>query len=225
MELRVPRKAKGLTQQAAARLLGVSQGYLSLLETGQRRASARLCARLAEVLDLPPTAVPPSAASVASKREELPADLSALGYPGFHYLQQWNLDKKNPASVLLGALTQEHLDSRVAAALPWVVYQFPDLDWDWLVPAVKARDAQNRLGFLVTLGRELAEQNARLSAADKLRQVESSLEGSRLVREDVFGRPNLTQAERRWLDTNRPPEAKRWNVLSNLKVEHLQHVS
>ena len=99
--------------------------------------------------------------------------------------------------------------------------QFPDLDWDWLVPRAKARDAQNRLGFVVTLGRELAEQNARVSAADKLRQMEAALERSRLAREDVFGRTSLTDAERRWLEANRPPEAKRWNVLSNLKVEHL----
>jgi hypothetical protein len=47
--------------------------------------------------------------------------------------------------------------------------------------------------------------------------------GSVLARNDSLTR--LTNAERRWLETERPPEAKQWNVLSDLSVQHLSHAT
>jgi hypothetical protein len=49
------------------------------------------------------------------------------------------------------------------------------------------------------------------------------LRGLLLARTDTLAR--LTNAERRWLETERPPEAKQWNVLSDLSVEHLSHAT
>lgn len=112
------------------------------------------------------------------------------------------------------------MDPRTAEALPWLVLTFPDLDWEWLVPQAKQRDLQNRLGYVVSLARGVADLQ-RLDVARALEARETSLERSRLVREDVFGRSLPTEAERRWLRSNRPRAAAHWNVLSDLRPEHL----
>jgi len=100
------------------------------------------------------------------------------------------------------------------------VHQFADLDWHWLVPRVKLRDEQNRLGVVASLARELAERNNDHAPADQLEGVERRLEKSRLMAEDSLG-VNPTKAERDWLRKHRSAGAKFWNVLTDLKVEHL----
>lgn len=220
--LQAARGRKSWTQGRTARELGVSQGYVALLERGLRQPSPALQRRMARVLDLPPTALSPTVSERSVDAGRLAAELSNLGYPGFRHLRRPRLGARNPAAVLLSALQSERLEPRAAEALPWLVLTFPDLDWEWLVPRVKALDLQNRLGFVVTLARQLAE---RMNAArvSVLREREALLDRSRLVREDVFGRTTMTETEKRWLRTNRPPEASHWNVLSRLTVEHLSH--
>ena len=82
---------------------------------------------------------------------------------------------------------------------------------------------QNRLGFVVTVARELAERRNDATTARALLKWERTLEGSRLQKEDSFAGETLTDAERRWLRTNRSPEAARWNLLSNISVDTLAH--
>jgi transcriptional regulator with XRE-family HTH domain len=221
LTLRIARRRKGWTQVDTARKLRISQAYVALLEAGLRQPSPALERRLVKALDLPPTAVSPVSGTVGA--EALATDLAHLGYPGFKHLRRHRHQAtKNPAAVLFSALTQKQLEPRSAEALPWLVMTFADLDWDWLVPRVKALDLQNRLGFIVTLARQLAE---RLNApvVQLLREKEGLVERSRLVREDAFGRPTMTEAEKRWLRINRSAEAHHWNVLSNLSAEHLNH--
>lgn len=220
--LQTARLQKGWTQVQAARELRVSQGYVALLEAGLRQPSLALQRRMVSKLDLPPTAVAPTVSRATVDSETLAADLADLGYPGFSHLRRLRKATKNPAEVLLSALKPDHLEPRSAEALPWLVVTFAHLDWDWLVPQVKALDMQNRLGFVVTLARQLAERT-NAAAVETLRAREAALDRSRLVREDVFGRTTMTEAEKRWLRVNRPPEASHWNVLSNLAVEHLTH--
>ena len=220
--LQTARRRKVWTQVRTARELGVSQGYVALLERGLRQPSPALQRRLAKVLDLPPTALSPSLSERSADADRLAAELSNLGYPGFRHLRRPRLVARNPAAVLLSALRSERLEPRAAEALPWLVATFPDLDWEWLVPRVKALDLQNKLGFVVTLARQLAER-MNVASASVLREREALLDRSRLVREDVFGRTTMTETEKRWLRTTRPPEASHWNVLSSLTAEHLSH--
>jgi hypothetical protein len=88
------------------------------------------------------------------------------------------------------------------------------------VRQAKVEDLQNRLGFLVTLARQLAEQRDNAEAVARLTRAEQALEYSRLQREDAF-RVSMTEAERRWLREHRSPEATRWNVLTNLNAGEL----
>jgi len=130
---------------------------------------------------------------------------------------------KNPAEVLLAALSCDDLESRLTEALPWVALRYPDLDWSRLVPAAQTRNLQNRLGFVTTLARRLAEARGDSEAAALLAEPEARLDEARLAREDTLCHRSLSEAERRWLRENRPPEARHWNLLTDLSPEHLRY--
>src|ERR1044072_9411287 len=149
-DLRAGREKRGWTQQEAASRLGVSQAYLCLLEKGLRRVPEKLARKAASTFRLSAVTLPTQAGwnAVQHKNEDaLASDLAALGYPGFSHLKSRR--KKNPAEVLLAALSAQDLNSRLTEALPWILLKYPDLDWQSLVKEVKVRDLQNRLGFVI----------------------------------------------------------------------------
>jgi transcriptional regulator with XRE-family HTH domain len=223
-DLRLGREQKGWTQQEAASMLCVSQPYLSLMEKGLRPVPEKLAHKAASAFGLSAATLPVETSweNVQPKdANTLAIDLASLGYPGFAYLKSKR--KKNPGEVLLSALSTKCLESRVAEALPWLVLTYPDLDWKSLVSAAKLRDLQNKLGLVTCLARELAEKRGETNKASLLRDQERLLERSRLFFEDTLCNESLTQAERRWLETNRPDEAKHWRVLTDLSTEHLSH--
>ena len=87
------------------------------------------------------------------------------------------------------------------------------------------RDLQNRLGFTVSLARQVAARNvAYRHRLDPLRRLEHSLEPSRLAREDTYGRSETSQRMRKWLRSHRTREARHWNLWTDLEVEHLPYV-
>jgi transcriptional regulator with XRE-family HTH domain len=217
-ELRTGRKQRGWTQAELAERLGVSQGYVCLLERAQRPVPAALAQKATRLLDLPATALPVGSTSTALADDAATTALATLGYPGFAYRRP--RQRMNPAEVLLRSLKTANLDARVVEALVWVALTYANLDWDWLVRQAKVEDLQNRLGFLVTLARQLAEQRGNAEASTRLARAEHALEYSRLQREDAF-RLSMTEAERKWLRQHRSPEATRWNVLTNLNASEL----
>jgi transcriptional regulator with XRE-family HTH domain len=227
-DLKSARLKKGWTQQQAAGRLGLSQPYLAMLEGGERRLTARLARRAQRVFRLPPTALPPSpwlqVPLGAEPSQVLAEQLAALGYPGFAYLRP-RRRKKNPAEVLLTALAQQDLEARVVEALPWLLVNYPDLDQDWLVQQAKLRDLQNRLGFVVTLAAEAAERMSPRddSRVQTLRNLEATLERSRLARQDTLCRARLSHVEEQWLKENRSEEAEHWSLLTDWRVESLRY--
>ena len=223
--LKEARLEKNWTQEQAALALDVTQAYLSMLEKGRRPVSERFVRRALKVLNLPPTALPLRSKEMglplSSQKRDFSAELSALGYPGFAYLRARR--RRNPAEVLLEALNGPDLDARVAEGLPWLVMTYVDMDWDWLVRNAKVRDRQNRLGFTVSLAGDVAEGKNDTERARELRQYLEVLEGARLAREDTFCHDSMTQAERAWLREHRSPAAAHWNLLSDMKAEHLSY--
>jgi transcriptional regulator with XRE-family HTH domain len=220
-ELRSARTIKGLTQAQAATRLGVSQPYVAMLESGVRRLTRPLARRVMHAYDLPPTAVPASSSTLTEKcgAASLARNLAALKYPGFAHLRPHRWTPKNPAEVLLAALAKDDLEPRLVEALPWLLLHYPNLDREWLVREAKVRDLQNRLGFVVSLARRLAERTG--TEDNALAELERDLERSRLVREDTLGK--LPEAERRWLQKNQPADAKHWNVLTDWTVGALRY--
>lgn len=220
------RKRKGWEQELAAAKLGVSQPYLSLLERGARRVSAALQRKAARVYGLSVTALPVTVgwdeAHAVDDEDEFAREIGALGYPGFAYLQGGR--KRNPVELLASALCTADLDTRLVEALPWVVYRFPDLDWDWLTAAAKLNDVQNRLGYVVNLAMQIAERTGEADRVALLAERERMLERSRLVREDTLCHDSLTEAEKTWIREHRPEAARRWRLMTDLRVEDLHYV-
>ncbi|HLX45403.1 MAG TPA: helix-turn-helix transcriptional regulator [Bryobacteraceae bacterium] len=210
------------TQQVAARKLGVSQPYLSLLESGTRQVTDQLAEKAAELYGTLPTTLP-LAENPASNPEMLVEDLAALEYPGFSHVRA--RQKRNPAAVLFAALRQNDLDSRVVEALPWVLLRYPALDWNWLVDRAKLNNLQNRLGYVTHLAFQLADASANHGVVEELARQRDVLENSRLAREDTLCHDSLSEAERAWVRNTRPAEAQHWNLLTDLRPEHLRYAS
>lgn len=222
--LKAGRLKAGLTQQQAAEALGVSQSYLSQLELGQRPVTPELARAATALYRLSATALPmpePPTAGRVADAAQLARQLSGLGYPGFEHLRP---RKANPAAVVLGALLQNDLETRLAEALPWVLLMYPDMDWEWLVRHSKLHDVQNRLGFLVAVAKALAGDRAEFeSAASQLSTVEQRLERARLAREDTLCRESMPAAERSWLKAHRSALARHWNLLTGLTADQLSY--
>lgn len=209
------RTAAGLRQVDAAQSLGVSQAYLSQLENGARHASADLARRAAALYGLP-TVMPlprsPGPEEVAP--DDLQRELAGLGYPGFAHVSAGQAE--NPARVLLDALVQKDLDTRLVEALPWVMNKYPNLDWEYLRDQVKLRNAQNRLGYVVHLAKCVAGSPA-------LDRWERDVEEARLAAEGTLCRESMPQREREWLREHRSPAAAHWNLLTGLTAEQLSY--
>jgi hypothetical protein len=197
----------------------VSQPYLSLMESGRRPVPPTVVTRLAKHTSVPATALP--LRPVTFDPQVFAASLGALGYPRFAYLANSG-NPENPALLVLTALQQDELEARLTEALPWVLLHFPMLDWPWLIEHVKRRNLQNRLGFLVTLAKELAEKQGLTDRVGPLNHWENELEDARLAKVDVLAR-RLTSAERRYFQAHRPASAAHWNLLTGLTAETLRY--
>lgn len=227
-ELRGARLRAGWTQQQAAERLGVTQAYLSMVECGRRVLPSVLARKAVELPHASPTALPlrEEWVSPSSDGDKLRSELAGLGYPGFAHVR--GRVRHNPAEVLLNALNRSELDTRVVEGLPWLAFTYADLDWDWAVRNAKLHDLQNRLGFVTTLAYQFGASQAGRQSTDeprsrRLKEYAAILDRSRLAKEDTLCDASLTEAERKWLRVNRPPEAAHWNLLTDMKVENLPH--
>jgi transcriptional regulator with XRE-family HTH domain len=195
------RKRNGLTQVAAATLLGVSQPYLSLLEKGARPLTTQLRHRMK------------TGAGVAEQQrsdELFRAQLSGLGYPGFAHVEKSGR-KPRPDALLMAVLAQPDADARVVEALPWLITAFKDqLDFGSMVRQAKLQNLQNRLGFLL--------QVAGVDTPGGLLAVRE-LDRARLVREDTLCWESMAAVTREWMRAHRSPLAEHWNVLTRLQAE------
>jgi len=84
---------------------------------------------------------------------------------------------------------------------------------------------QNRLGFVVTLAREVSEGTLDSIVAKNLRAIKKRLYRALLARVGTFCQEGISKAERRWLQQRSTPQAKRWNLLSDLSPEQLTHAA
>jgi hypothetical protein len=162
----------------------------------------------------------------ASTDADLTRQLSALGYPGFAHVPP--VHRRNPAEVLLVALGKDNLEARVAEALPWLLLQYgamSEVCKEWMVEQARLRGLTNRLGFTVTLAKQVAERKGETTSAAyrALVQLEKELLRGRLAEPNTFCQDHLSQRQREWMETVRPEAARQWNLLTNWKPEDLQY--
>jgi len=220
-ELKAERVRRGWSQEDVARRLGVSQPYVGMLEQGKRPVTAALARKLTSACRFSPALLPPSTDGPRqASAQQLQVDLASLGYPGYAYLRR-RAARKNPGDVLLEALAQNDLEPRLVEALPWLLVEYWEMDTTWLVARAKTLDLQNRLGFVASLARRVSEKSQEAARTRVLSELEAKLERSRLAREDDFMRPARNDVERQWLMQNRPDEARHWNLVTDLRPEHL----
>ncbi len=223
-ELLEARQKKNLEQIESANRLGISQPYLSLLESGKRSIPQKLARKAVSIFQLSPTAIPQSF-NLQNKninQEILAEDLAAIGYPNFAHLGR-KRRRKNPADILLSAISCKHLDSRITEALPWLVFQYSNFDWEEVCKVAKINNLQNRLGFLTTIARQIAESKNNKNCILVLKNQEVEIEKSRLFAEDFFCNSNITEVEKNWLKNNRSKEAKFWRLFTDLRIENLNY--
>lgn len=195
------RKRNGLTQVAAASLLGVSQPYLSLLEKGARPITPALRNRIKNAV---------GKGEKHNSDDLLLAQLSCLGYPGFAHVPK-SRHKPRPDALLMAVLALPDADARVVESLPWLVKEFQDqLDYGSILRQAKLQNLQNRLGFLLQVA--AVETPAGLQAL-------SELDRARLLREDTLCWDSMPAATREWMRANRNSLAAHWNVLTRLQAE------
>lgn len=223
LQLQRARTARQWTQAELAARLGVSQGYVCLLERGTRPVPAALADTLARLLDMSPSTLPVAAHADAFDAAGAVRALAALG-DGQFAARPRRRELRNPAEVVLRCLRAPDVDARVVEGLVRVLVAHADLDWAWLVRQAKVDDLQNRLGFLVSLATAVAEREGLAAVEVQLAAARAVLERSRLVAEGAF-RTALTAAERRWLRQHRPPDAAHWNLLTNLTASDIRHAA
>lgn len=218
---------KNWEQIETAEKLKVSQPYLSLLEAGKRPVTGKLARRAVSIFNLPPTVLPFDENQKVPQLKTtdvgfLDLQLAALGYPKFSHLKKnKRLKKVNPAVILITALQKNDLDSRTLEALPWLIFNFAEMNWEAIIKVAKLSDAQNRLGFLISLAYEKAGQSKPADKKQFFKELLSNLERSKLYQEDSFKRISLTKTEKSWLKKNRSKEARFWRVLTNLTIDNL----
>jgi transcriptional regulator with XRE-family HTH domain len=226
-EFKLARQRQGLTQEAVAERLGVSQTYVALLEKGRRRFPDSLARRAVTCLQMKPLALPFREYTRSFSPQHLARQLASLGYPGFQSMRAgWS---RNPVQVLLDCLGQENLEARLIEALPWLLTNYGDMgetNTAWLVEQARLRNLTNRLGFMVSLAKEVLLRNGE-TASDRfnsLTTLETKLSESRLDREDTLCQ-TLSPKEQQWLRETRPQSAEFWHLLTDWRPEHLHHVS
>ncbi len=226
-EFKVARKKLGLSQCDVAARLGVSQPYVALMERGKRHFPPELVRKAVSLLKMSPSALPLDPRPNQGA-EWLTRQLSALGYPGYAHVRRGRM--RNPVELLLAALGEDNLEARIVEALPWLLLRYGAMDETctrWLVEQARSRNLTNRLGFTVTLARQVAEQKGEAtlnSVYQALVKLEEALLPNRLAEPDTFCQRHLSQRQREWMEAARPDAARQWNLLTHWKPEDLQYV-
>ncbi len=209
------RQQLALSQSEYAALLGVSQPYLSLLESNARPLTPKLLEKLSQRFK--PTNLPLELSDTELDDDTLANTLGALGYPGFAHLT--SAPKLNPAVLVLECLRKANLDVRVLLGLPWLLAHFEQMDNNWLLDQAKLRNLQNRLGYLTFLAAEL-------NPKPHLNLLLSELELARLANQQTLCNDKMSVAERNWLHKGeQTAQAKHWNLLTDLKTSSLKRWS
>jgi transcriptional regulator with XRE-family HTH domain len=227
-ELKKARKVRNWTQQELADKLGVSQGYVALLERGKRVLSSSLARKTVRLLGMGLGALPFTKDPFSVSPDRLAHELGALGYPGFRHLRSGR--QRNPLEVLLAALWQDNLAARVTEALPWLLLQYAEMSdpaKQWMLNHARLYGLTNRLGFVVSLAKGVAARSGDTTSSRyrSLCCLEEELLQSRLDKEDTLCQSSLSQSEREWMKRVRPPQAKTWHLLTDWRPEHLQYAS
>jgi hypothetical protein len=185
-----------------------------LAETGDRRRTRRLWAAK--------TSMEHFAMWEPLNQDWMYDELANLGYPCFAHYRSGN-PTYTPARFLAHVLDLPKVEARVVDALPWLVYAFPLMEWDWLIREMMLRGRQNRLGFLVDLAIELAEALGETNRVQKLLPHRDLLNLIKLDKEDTLCNEDMSEGSRNLSRNRRSTTAAHWNLVCGMEVKHLHY--
>jgi len=133
----------------------VSPDLLVLARTRPATSCPRICwGKLRRHFDVPATLAPLAERTAPRTAEALAAALAGLGYPGFAYRRPRAF--VNPAVLLLAALRSSDLENATRRSLAVGRMAPPRPGLDVVAGCMKVADLQNRLGFVVSLAKQVA---------------------------------------------------------------------
>ena len=139
-------------------------------------------------------------------------ELACPRYPGFEYDPKHGRESCNPAELLLDAIDRPDLDARIVEGLPWIPFHFPDLRWDWLIFEAETRGRQNRLGFVVSLAKSVAERRSMTKLSSRLFAVIERIDQIRLEMNDTLRLESWPIVQRQAARQKRSALAAHWDL-------------
>jgi hypothetical protein len=149
-------------------------------------------------------------------------ELAAFGYPCFAP-HGGGTPTYTPASFLAHVLDLPEVEPRVVDGLPWLVYAFPLMEWDWLIEEMRLRGRQNRLGFLVDLAIELAETLGETARVKRLQPQRDLLNLIKLDEDETPCNEQMTEGMRTLRRDRRSTTAAHWNLACDTELKHLHY--
>lgn len=151
-------------------------------------------------------------------------ELACLGYPGFAYEPKRGHESCDPAELLLDALDRPDLDARIVEALPWIPFYFPHLRWDWLIFEAERRGRQNRLGFVVSLEKSVAERRSMTKLSCTFIAVIERIDQIRLEMNDTLCQKSWPSVQRQAAHQERSALAAHWDLDTRVTESDLAHL-
>lgn len=156
--------------------------------------------------------------------DEIVGELACLGYPGFAYYCKRGQEPCDPAELLFDAIDRPDLDARIVEGLPWIPFHFPDLRWDWLIFEAQTRGRQNRLGFVVSLAKSVAERRSMTKLSSTLFAVIGRIDPIRLEMSDTLCKESWPNAQRQAAHQQRSALAAHWDLDTRVIESDLAHL-
>jgi hypothetical protein len=95
------------------------------------------------------------------------------------------------------------------------------MNWTWLITEAKIRKRQNRLGFIIALGIEVARRRGQSDVVEKLSGVIKELQECRRAEPDTLCQEDWPMTHRKFVHEHRSELASYWNLDTRIKLDDL----
>lgn len=234
--LRAARAELHLSQQEAAAASGVTQSYLSMIESGKRSLQAEDLFRMASIYQKPITYFFPNRDAPAATPNQVKVERSILFWADDpeHYgdrNQYWSPDNVPPDEALLAGFSIA-LNARIVEVIPRTLLKTqPMLSLPSLTQECMRQQSQNKLGFMLNILDLIWDQKRQKSDQEHAHWLArhmnmTTLWQNMLPKDSAFCGIPPAGEQRERLVNRLPSYCKDWRIIENWPKEvferHLQ---